>query len=140
MSVLIQARNIADETITADKIDWETVRVELFTGSSNGEITLSDEITNYDYLEIEYTYYGSGGGAKSVMKITTDGNDFIMFAYSFENATRMNIMSKLYDISGKKLTPSVGMEWYNVWGSSGVTAGQTTSKGYIKKVVGIKCS
>lgn len=54
----VDTNEIADNAVTSDKIDWDTIRVSLFSGTdsggSSGTISLSEDPANFTYLEIYF--------------------------------------------------------------------------------------
>ena len=136
---VIQARNLADDSITNDKIDYDTVRKVLYEGRTNANITnLADNVEDYDYLEIYYQWRASTGKTRST-KICDTANGAVLLCGGFEDYNNAYFAVQDVTLSGKTVTFGPYMQIKNNWGSSGVTANNSTKYIYITRIVGVKC-
>jgi len=111
-----------------------TLPTTLYSDSTgtNGNVTLSDDSSNYSHFEIFFKkddYQSSnkvGSGYASLIAHYTNVQS---------NTTYIDFKNVL--ISGTTITVLSYQEWYNNWGTTGVTAGNTNGI-YITKVLGYK--
>lgn len=109
-----------------------TLPTNLYSDSTgtNGNVTLSDDSSNYSYFEIFFKkddYQSSvkvGSGYASLIAHYTNTQS---------NTTYIDFKNVL--IAGTTITVLSYQEWYNNWGTTGVTAGNTNGI-YITKVLG----
>lgn len=109
------------------------IGVELYnnTSGTTGNITdLSDNVSNYSYLEIFYSYNGSRQSTKII------GNKASLIVHTTSN-NQTYLLFKEVTFSGTSMTVNSYQQWNNVWGTSNVNASNTNSI-YVIKIVGYK--
>lgn len=136
----IGSSQIADEAITSDKIDFTTIRTVLWEGRTNSNITdLTDDVENYDYIEV-YCQWRTTGGKTSSTKIYDTTNGAVLFCGGFENAQNAYFAIQELSFSQKTVSFEGYMQVKNVWGTSGMSADNSNKWIYITRIVGVKCS
>lgn len=112
-----------------------TIPVVLYnnTSGTTGNITdLSDNVSNYSYLEI---YYKMNNTMQST-KIS--GNKASLIVHVTDTTSHQTyIQFKEVTFSGTSMTVSSYQEWGNNWGSTGITVGNTNNIKVIK-ILGYK--
>ena len=104
------------------------------TGTT-GQVTLSDNVSNYDYLEI----YGYRLARHFSVKINNPENDDV-FSFIHSNFLNNNlyIYSQVNTLSNDKITRGAEVIAYFSNGSTANVASGGTANTYIDKVVGYK--
>ncbi len=118
-----------------DKCNKGTVLYESITGS-NTVLTLSDDASNYEYLEIEYVQGGS-----TINRIKAKNNEratlFYTISGTIDNKQYVQVGSNLVEIKSKTITFLNG-NYVNFYSDAFRNASFVNSSIYIKKVVGYK--
>lgn len=136
----VTTAKINNGAVTADKIDFTTLRTTLWEGRTHSDITdLADNVENYDYIEV-YCQWRSASGKTRSTKIYDIAHGAVLFCGGFEDA--QNAYFAIQEISFSQKTVSFGayMQVKNNWGSSGMSASNSTKYIYITRIVGVKCS
>jgi hypothetical protein len=110
-----------------------TVPVELYNNSSGttGSINnLADDVSNYKYLEIFYSYNDARQSTKII------GNKASLIVHTTGN-NQTYILFKEVTFSGTSMTVNSYQQWNNVWGTSNITASNTNGI-YVIRIVGYK--
>lgn len=127
--------NEIKEVVNQNDDDFQnTLPTVLYSDSSGttGNVTLLDDSNNYSYFEIFFKkddYQSSnkvGSGYASLIAHYTNVQS---------NTTYIDFKNVL--IAGTTITVLSFQEWYNNWGTTGMTAGNTNGI-YITKVLGYK--
>lgn len=121
-------------TIMGKPIYTETV---LFSGSTNGTVTLSDSAANYEYLEIYFTD-NNGRGEGFTKSYSPDGKTLHLVLVETNGSGSFYIRHTNYTISGSSIAPISNKYGYSYWnGSSWINSGASN---YLKitRVVGVK--
>lgn len=100
------------------------------TGTTGNITDLSDDVSNYSYLEIFYSYNGSRQSTKII------GNKASLIVHTTSN-NQTYLLFKEVSFSGTSMTVNTYQQWNNVWGTSNVNASNTNSI-YVIKIVGYK--
>lgn len=102
------------------------------TSGSNETITLSDIVSNYNYIEIFYAY---GGNYYSSVKVYTP-NKLVNLVGCMVNQTAKNVYlaGTNLKINGNKITP----EYFGEYQLNGNNLISTTNRIWITRVVGYK--
>lgn len=111
----------------------ELITKELYndsTGTTGSINNLADDVSNYKYLEIFYSYNGTRQSTKII------GNKASLIVHTTSN-NQTNISFKEVTFSGTSMTVNSYQQWNNVWGTSNVNASNTNSI-YIIRIVGYK--
>ena len=127
MNMIKNAHNDTDNNLN------NLIGVELYndTSGTTGNITnLSDNVSNYNYLEIFYSYNGSRQSTKII------GNKASLIVHTTSN-NQTYLLFKEVSFSGTSMTVNTYQQWNNVWGTSNVNASNTNSI-YVIKIVGYK--
>lgn len=127
MNMIKNAHNDTDNNLN------NLIGVELYnnTTGTTGNITdLSDNVSNYSYLEIFYSYNGSRQSTKII------GNKASLIVHTTSN-NQTYLLFKEVTFSGTSMTVNSYQQWNNVWGTSNVNASNTNSI-YVIKIVGYK--
>lgn len=106
--------------------------VELFSGDTN-DVTLSDNASNYTYLEIWYRS-NDGSNHQGYTKVYAPQGKQIVLSYSYFSGYLYTKQSSFY-IWNDKITQQWGVEWY--FGSGGTPTLNTASNINITRVVGV---
>lgn len=109
------------------------IGVVLYNNSAGttGNITdLSDDVSNYSYLEIFYSYNDSRQSTKII------GNKASLIVHTTSN-NQTYLLFKEVTFSGTSMTVNSYQQWNNVWGTSNVNASNTNGI-YVIKIVGYK--
>lgn len=109
------------------------IGVVLYNNSAGttGNITdLSDDVSNYSYLEIFYSYNGSRQSTKII------GNKASLIVHTTSN-NQTYLLFKEVTFSGTSMTVNTYQQWNNVWGTSNVNASNTNGI-YVIKILGYK--
>lgn len=108
------------------------IGVVLYNNSTGttGTVTLSDDVSNYSYLEIFYSYNGSRQSTKII------GNKASLIVHTTSN-NQTYLLFKEVSFSGTSMTVNSYQQWNNVWGTSNVNASNTNGI-YVIKIVGYK--
>lgn len=127
MNMIKNAHNDTDNNLN------NLIGVELYnnTTGTTGNITdLSDNVSNYSYLEIFYSYNGSRQSTKII------GNKASLIVHTTSN-NQTYLLFKEVTFSGTSMTVNSYQQWNNVWGTSNVNASNTNGI-YVIKIVGYK--
>lgn len=100
------------------------------TGTTGNITDLSDNVSNYSYLEIFYSYNGSRQSTKII------GNKASLIVHTTSN-NQTYLLFKEVSFSGTSMTVNTYQQWNNVWGTSNVNASNTNGI-YVIKIVGYK--
>lgn len=100
------------------------------TGTTGNITDLSDDVSNYSYLEIFYSYNGSRQSTKII------GNKASLIVHTTSN-NQTYLLFKEVSFSGTSMTVNSYQQWNNVWGTSNVNASNTNGI-YVIKIVGYK--
>lgn len=100
------------------------------TGTTGNITDLSDDVSNYSYLEIFYSYNGSRQSTKII------GNKASLIVHTTSN-NQTYLLFKEVSFSGTSMTVNTYQQWNNVWGTSNVNASNTNGI-YVIKIVGYK--
>lgn len=111
-----------------------SIPVVLFNDANgvSGNVTLSDSASNYSYLEIFFEKDNYGSSIR-----VYDNKASLIAHYTNASSNTTYISFKNVSISGTTIIVDSYQEWYNNWGTSGVTAGNTNGI-LITKVLGYK--
>ena len=105
----------------------------LWTGWSNGQVTLNDNISNYDYLII---FYGSGTYIGSVT-VTTGVNNSIILTYNeYDSNLYINIFTTICSLGTNTITPT--KYYYTTMHSNFYYTSDSSNYISLYKVIGIK--
>lgn len=127
MNMIKNAHNDTDNNLN------NLIGVELYnnTTGTTGNITdLSDNVSNYSYLEIFYSYNGSRQSTKII------GNKASLIVHTTSN-NQTYLLFKEVTFSGTSMTVNSYQQWNNVWGTSNVNASNTNGI-FVIKIVGYK--
>lgn len=100
------------------------------SGTTENITDLSDNVSNYSYLEIFYSYNDSRQSTKII------GNKASLIVHTTSN-NQTYLLFKEVTFSGTSMTVNSYQQWNNVWGTSNVNASNTNSI-YVIKIVGYK--
>lgn len=129
--------NTPDDDSLVDAIN-SSLPISLYDNSngSTGNITLSDDASNYQYLEI-FFFVDTTNAVNSVKIYSPDSSSFSLFS-SYDNGTYMYQWTEIASISTTTITRGTASRWR--FAASG-TPTRTTGSGvsvYIYKVIGYK--
>lgn len=126
----------ANGSVTSDKIDWSTMGKVLWTGDSNGAITLSESVANYKAIVFVYRT-NDNREIQTQIAYNDFGASFQIQLFSIHcNATYEYIKTCTKTVSGNKITnPGYAQQVRIATGAATYTADNTI---YLKKVIGIK--
>lgn len=127
--------NEIKEVVNQNDDDFQnTLPTVLYSDSTGttGNVTLSDDSSNYTTFEIFF----KKDDYQSSVKVDAGYASLIAHYTNMQvNTTYVDFKNIL--ISGTTITVISYMEWYNNWGTTGVTAGKVNGI-YITKVLGYK--
>lgn len=127
MNMIKNAHNDTDNNLN------NLIGVELYnntTGTTGNITNLSDNVSNYSYLEIFYSYNGSRQSTKII------GNKASLIVHTTSN-NQTYLLFKEVTFSSTSMTVNSFQQWNNVWGTSNVNASNTNDI-YVIKIVGYK--
>jgi len=127
MNMIKNAHNDTDNNLN------NLIGVELYddsTGTTSSITDLNDDVSNYSYLEIFYSYNGSRQSTKII------GNKASLIVHTTSN-NQTYLLFKEVSFSGTSMTVNTYQQWNNVWGTSNVNASNTNGI-YVIKIVGYK--
>lgn len=138
-----------------DKVDFKKLTIKkkqilapyiLYEGNesmTDSNITLEDDVSNYQYLEIFYFYYADLDDikCKSSIKIYNPNGNIAMLTGNYDNGTRYYSETARYTINGTSMIRSLATRWRFGTGGENNTRANTTSSNqsiFIYRVVGYK--
>lgn len=100
----VNTNEIADNAVTSAKIDWNTIRVSLFSGTdsggSSGTIELSEDPANFTYLEI---YFKDDQNFVNYAKVYNNKSNTTQFTITNVKASAVSetifMVTKRYNLS-----------------------------------------
>jgi len=102
------------------------------TGTTGNITDLSDNVSNYSYLEIFYKM------TNTIQSTKISGNRASLIVHVTDTTSHETyIQFKEVSFSGTTMTVNSSQEWENNWGSTGITAGNTNNIKVIK-ILGYK--
>lgn len=110
--------------------------VELYTNPTlthKTSITLSDNASNYKYLEIFYYYYGHS----SMKSVTPGSTSYINICQVLVNSGYMFFVSAYWEVSGTSMSLNNEERW-RIGTSGNATRTQNTNNLIVEKVIGYK--
>ena len=109
----------------------------LFSGSTNGTVTLSDSVANYEYIEIFFTDNNNRGGGYTKL-YSADGQTLHLDLVETNGSGSFYIRHTNYTVSGSSIAPISNKYGYSYW--SGSSWSNSGAKNYLKitRVVGVK--
>lgn len=120
-------------TIMDKPVYTETV---LFSGSTNGTVTLSDSAANYEYIEIFFTdNNGRGGGYTKLY--SPDGQTLHLDLVETNGSGAFYIRHTNYTVSGSSIAPISNKYGYSYFNGSSWSNGSASNYLKITRVVGI---
>lgn len=129
MNMIKNAHNDTDNNLN------NLIGVELYnnTTGTTGNITdLSDNVSNYSYLEIFYKM------TNTIQSTKISGNRASLIVHVTDTTSHQTyIQFKEVSFSGTTMTVNSSQEWGNNWGSTGITVGNTNNIKVIK-ILGYK--
>lgn len=112
--------------------DWKRLAAEpvvLFSGNTDGTVTLSETSANFEYLEIFFT--DNNGKSGGYLKIYSPNGKDVMLSHIETGSVNTYIRRTLYTISATKITPNTTARGYFLLNSNG-TMSAAQDKNYIK--------
>lgn len=120
-------------TILGKPIYTETV---LYSGSTNAEVTLSDSVANYEYIEIFFTDNNSRG--EGYTKIyAADGKTIHLDLVETNGSGSFYLRHTNYTVSGSSIAPISNKYGYSYFNGSSWSNGSASNYIKITRVVGI---
>ena len=114
-----------------------TILYENNSGST-GTITLSDDLSNYTYIEI-YVKDNNGVGSNATKIFMPDGKNVgISLTEASDTLNNTYIRRTRYNLSGTSITPNITTAGYVLFNGSAVTSNSGTNYLQIIRVIGFK--
>lgn len=110
----------------------------LYSGNSNGSITLSDNANNYDYIEIIYLSSGSGNDVFKSQKCYPAANRKVLLDSVEYHSSSMQFNTKVVNLNGNSLTVTSYKAYRFMDSVSWQPYGWNDNRIYITKVIGYK--
>ena len=136
--------NIVDEAVTANKIDFSTIKRTLYSTDNTGTIvdpiTLSEPVGNYDALEIWYNQKDTPVQRYAKIDSSAYSGFVLSEAYKSGGIDYISMYSSAYSVSNTSIQNISSSSGGISWGiPTGAVAGSTTENQIvIRKVVGVK--
>lgn len=133
-------------TIKGDQVLMPFILFENDSGTSTGTITLNDDVSNYEYIEVYYkpnatvlnTYRGGWGSVKIHKPCNSKK---IEMRTDYDNGTYWYYCFSAWTFNDDKLTKNSEVRWRSGTGSTAQTRTDTTSSDsniFITKIVGYR--
>ena len=118
---------------------WEQVNNVLYSDNTgtNTDVSLSDSVSNYSYLEITFTR--SSKDTFNCIKVGTNSSFITLEIQNIANNNEVYFSVAKYSLSGSSITLSKFKDYYQSANGQSWNANTSSSSSvYITKVVGIK--